>query len=121
LEVKLDEIEVGDVLVDRCPRCAGIWFDHEEVGGIIGRREKLKKVESIIPPPEHAVAAMRCPRCPEVTLRKLELTDKGGKAAFAYRCVSCGGTWFDRGELREFEDPLLLGTLKSYLISVFPD
>jgi Zn-finger nucleic acid-binding protein len=120
-EVKLEEIEVGDVLVDRCPRCAGIWFDHDEVGGIIGKRGMLKTLESIVPPSQYAVDTMYCPRCPDVSLRKLELSGSAGRTATAYRCVSCAGTWFDRGELREVEDPQLLDALTRYLNLVFPE
>jgi len=120
-EVKLEEIEVGEVLVDRCPRCAGIWFDHEEVSGIIGKRGKLKSLESIVPPPKLAVNTMSCPRCPDVPLRKLEVSGTGGRTTTAFRCVSCSGTWFDRGEFREIEDPGLLDTLTRYLNLVFPE
>lgn len=118
-EICLDEIEVGDVLIDRCPRCAGIWFDHDEVGGIVGRPEGLRQLESIVPPVDTQVAAMRCPRCPDVTLRKIDFQAAHNRSLTAFRCVSCAGTWIDRGELREAEDPLLAQTLKQYFDAVF--
>ncbi len=120
-EVQLQEIEVGKVLLDRCPRCAGIWFDHDEVGGIIGRRDGIKKLESIVPPPEREIPSMSCPRCPDVSLRELKYREVADREIIAYRCVSCAGTWIDRGALREAEDPQLAKTLEHYFAAAFAD
>lgn len=112
-EVLLDEIELGEIPVDRCPRCAGIWFDNAEVGEITGMRSKLQDFESIVPSSDFTETAMRCPRCEGVALRRLKVKGNGRQRTL-YRCVSCVGTWLDRGELKELEDPTLVATLKSY-------
>lgn len=117
-EVMLDEIEIGDVLVDRCPRCAGIWFDHDEIGLIVGNKPELKRLDSYIPPSKKGLDIVACPRCPQVSLRKITLTRTDGNEQFVYRCASCGGTWLDRGELRRIEDEKLLSVLAVYFSSV---
>ena len=117
-EIGLDEIEIGDVLVDRCPRCAGIWFDHDEIGRIAGNNPNLKRLDSFIPPGGRDFTEITCPRCPQVSLRKLTLNRADGSEQIVFRCASCGGTWLDRGELRVIEDQMLLKVLASYFSSV---
>ncbi len=119
-EVKLDEIEIDDVIVDRCPCCAGIWFDNAEIGQILGRLSELRKLDSIVPPNEAIEESMSCPRCSDVALRRLVLDETDARREHVvHRCVSCVGTWLDRGELREEEDPRLAETVKSYFSKVF--
>ena len=112
---KLDEIEVGDVYIDRCPRCAGIWFDNSEIVQIAKKSSKsLERVDSIVPPVEGKQNDMFCPKCKGVALRQFEFERQNGRTAVLFRCVSCLGTWLDRGELREIEDPHLIDTLASH-------
>jgi Zn-finger nucleic acid-binding protein len=120
--VKLEEVDLGEVMIDRCSRCAGIWFDNDEIGEVVGNRDGLRALETQIPPPEDAVASMICPRCPEVPLRRLAVDVPAGKRpSVIYRCASCAGTWIDRGELREQEDPRLVEALKAYFDKVAPE
>ena len=114
----LEEIELGNVFVDRCPRCAGIWFDNAEVGELTGLKPELKGFESIVPASGLDSAHMLCPRCDSVPLRRLSVPSSIGREVVFYRCASCLGTWLDRGELREIEDSRLeesLGTFFSTL------
>ena len=112
-EVLLDEIELGETPVDRCPQCAGLWFDNAEVGEITGMRTKLNKFESIVPPSDFCEEEMLCPRCEGVALRRLTMEGDERKHTL-FRCVSCVGTWLDRGELKEIEDKTLVENLKTY-------
>jgi Zn-finger nucleic acid-binding protein len=114
----LDEIEVGGVILDRCPRCAGIWFDNAEINEIAGKVSEERLLDSIVPPPENSVEAMFCPRCENVSLRKLFLESKEEREYIVYRCVSCIGSWLDRGELREQEDGRLAEVLKNHFSKV---
>ncbi|MBW2278202.1 MAG: zf-TFIIB domain-containing protein, partial [Deltaproteobacteria bacterium] len=110
--MKLEEVDLDDVVIDRCTRCAGLWFDNDEIGNAVGVRAGLRDLESSIPPPHDEVAAVICPRCPEVALRRLAVdTSAGKRPAVIFRCASCAGTWIDRGELGEQEDPGLIESL----------
>lgn len=120
--VKLAEVDLDDVIIDRCSRCAGLWFDNDEIGNAIGRRPGLRSLESLIPPNDNSIDSIICPRCPEVSLRRLTLDAVGGeRPAVVYRCASCAGTWIDRGELRDQEDPRLIEALSAYFARVAPD
>jgi uncharacterized protein len=108
----LEEIELGDVLVDRCDTCGGIWFDNGEIEQVTGGGERAREIEVSIPPVENAVEEMACPRCPEVALRRHE--PEGQAGCVVHRCVSCAGTWLDRGRLRSIEDEGLKEKLTRY-------
>jgi Zn-finger nucleic acid-binding protein len=112
--VKLEEVEVDEVIIDRCPRCAGIWFDNAEIGEIIGRGSGPRKIDTMVPAPKFTDSDLKCPHCSDVQLRKLSFGAEGGRSYVIYRCISCVGTWLDRGELREAEDPRLAAVLKDY-------
>ena len=111
---KLDEVEITEIVIDRCLCCGGLWFDSDESCGLIGRTPEVKRVETTVPPEEDVVKELACPRC-EVALRALPLAGGEGESArTVYRCASCSGTWLDRGELRAFEDARLAEVLKGY-------
>jgi Zn-finger nucleic acid-binding protein len=115
--VALEEIELGETFVDRCPRCAGLWFDNAEAGEITGMRTQLEKFESIVPPSDHGEEEILCPRCEGVPLRRLTLPGDTRNHQLL-RCVSCVGSWVDRGELREIEDQTLVETLTTYFFKL---
>ena len=110
---KLEEIEIGDVVVERCVQCAGLWFDNDEIYEVLSRRPALRRIEETIPPAESAEPDMPCPRCIEVSLRKLALKGNTDGSGTVYRCASCSGTWMDRGELNTLEDPAIAKNLKA--------
>ena len=111
----LRELEIGEVLIDRCDTCAGLWFDNDEISDIAGMDGAGRRAETLLPPGENAVHEMACPRCPDVSLRHLRI-DRADEVEplVVFRCVSCAGTWLDRGELRRFEDPGLAAFLKQH-------
>jgi len=115
-QILLEEIEVGEVLVDRCPRCAGIWFDNAEIGRVAGNQQGKRNIDSSIPPPPTASDAVLidCPRCSDVHLREMSFMGNDGRTYTLFRCISCIGTWMDRGELRDEEDADLDAKLKRY-------
>jgi Zn-finger nucleic acid-binding protein len=113
---KLGELEIAEILIDRCLCCGGLWFDSDEIYGLIGRTPAVRRVETTVPPEGDVVKELACPRCADVPLRALPLAGEGEAARIVYRCASCSGTWLDRGELREFEDKHLGEALKSYFM-----
>ena len=114
LSANLDEIEIGEVMLDRCARCAGLWFDSAEIGALVGRHHSASKIDLIIPAAQAVEASLKCPRCADIDLRRLILDDQRGQKRYLYRCVSCLGTWLDRGELKEQEDARLAEILSDY-------
>lgn len=119
-DVSLEELDFEEVVIDRCPRCAGLWFDNDEIGELVGRSPELRQLETVIPSANAQVTSMRCPRDPEVPLRELAFSGREGRSSLVHRCASCAGTWVDRGQLKVQEDPSLADALKDYFADVTP-
>ncbi len=94
----LDKSRVGDIEVDLCPSCGGLWLDHGEIERI-GRGqttevEKLRLALTGSAAPEAASdTTTSCPACPG-TLKEVVL----GPVHVDY-CVKCHGVFLDKGEL----------------------
>ncbi len=39
-KTEMNKIKKGEVIIDRCPKCLGIWLDKGEMNKIIQRRKK---------------------------------------------------------------------------------
>jgi len=100
----------GDVTVDRCERCGGIWLDHGELEAVqdlreIDYAEELQTIPSYFDRAyEMALArnedSYACPNCG----REME------KREYAYCsqimidvCPTCRGVWLHKDELAELE------------------
>ena len=99
----------GDVVVERCASCAGLWLDSGELKAVQETIEhdyagELQQINAVARAYEIARQQARpeidCPVCHS----HLEPRE------YAYcsqilidRCVTCGGVWLDAGELQALE------------------
>jgi Zn-finger nucleic acid-binding protein len=99
----------GDVPVDRCPLCHGLWLDKGELEAVQKTLEhdyskELTHINTVAPAYEMARQRVRpvvnCPKC-RSPLHAEE---------YAYcsqilidRCGKCGGIWLDTGEVQALE------------------
>ena len=94
----LDKARVGDVEVDLCPSCGGLWLDHGEIERI-GRgkqadMDQLRKALTGSTAPDPASdTTTSCPACPG-QLKEVDL----GPVHIEY-CGKCHGIFLDKGEL----------------------
>ncbi|MEO0947029.1 MAG: zf-TFIIB domain-containing protein [Cyanobacteria bacterium J06641_5] len=100
----LQAVVFADVEVDRCQKCAGIWFDSHEA-------ERLRAIEGS----EHldtgrpavgnvldrVQGKLRCPRCNTVMKRMVDIDEH---SIWYERCPACQGIWLDAGEFKKFKD-----------------
>jgi uncharacterized protein len=102
---KLEEIEVDNILIDRCEVCGGLWFDSGELTQVSGDAESVKELEAVMPT---EAGTLECPRCKKTEMRRQTLCGKGaGDCDTVFRCPSCLGSWIDRGVLRGSEDKFI--------------
>lgn len=84
---------LGNIPLDHCVGCGGIWFDKEELEKLLRQSQGALPAElELIDPKAEGLA---CPRCRGKMSRgglvnPLLLVDK---------CPSCGGVWLDAREL----------------------
>jgi Zn-finger nucleic acid-binding protein len=94
----LDKARVGDVEVDLCPSCGGLWLDHGEIERLgRGKSEDLSRLRSALTgtatPDSPSETTTACPACPG-QLNVVVL----GPVNVEY-CNKCHGIFLDKGEL----------------------
>jgi Zn-finger nucleic acid-binding protein len=93
----LDRSKIGDVEVDLCPACGGLWLDHGEIERLgklpSGPVDTLKKALTGGAPAGLSDTATSCPACPGA-LKEVKL----GPVHIDY-CGKCKGVFLDKGEL----------------------
>jgi len=90
---------VGEVEIDRCPTCHGIWLDMLELETLL-RTQPRELIESDKHFHAHAYeqgARLTCPVCRGAQLIKLNSRVRPGTIIDS--CQVCYGTWLDAGEL----------------------
>lgn len=91
-------LELDGVEIDRCPACAGIWLDEEEIAWLSDRSSGTSHslTAALEKGPHGPKTKLRCPRCSRVmrldVLAAIELD----------RCPAGHGIWFDAGEIEAF-------------------
>ncbi|MFM2295615.1 MAG: hypothetical protein RLZZ350_2028 [Verrucomicrobiota bacterium] len=100
--------KTGNVVLDACHHCGGLWFDAGELAKV--NREQPDPDELIADFPHRAEtrvaenSARPCPRCVTATLtQKLYSL---GSGVIMDCCPDCRGLWLDRGELEKIREAL---------------
>ncbi len=88
----------GDLELDHCPACRGLWFDANELSRHLANLGAPRFAER---PTGAAPLTLPCPACPEQNLDGSFLLDVPVES-----CPACNGIFLDLGELHE-----LLGIL----------
>lgn len=119
----LSKTRLGDIEVDYCKECGGLWLDRGELERIVRTTRKTPKVVNVLrrklmplptasPIPSDLDAT--CPVCAETTMREVLLED-----VHVDYCTRCSGVFLDKGELdtalAKVQSP---GTRLSVLIAV---
>lgn len=102
-ESLVETASLGNIPLDVCPACGGIWFDKGELEALLAQSQggAVADLSLISPKPE----GLSCPRCNSKMTRgglvnPLLIVDK---------CEACGGVWLDAHELALVEK--LLGVV----------
>lgn len=91
-------LELNGVEIDRCPACAGIWLDEEEIAWLAGPSASGSRplAEALLRGDAGLDSERRCPRCNRV-MRQEVLS-----AVELDRCPAGHGIWFDAEEIERF-------------------
>ena len=103
-DVQLDCLRVGELELDECPRCLGLWFDQGELHTVLTSRMALE------PRPRSTAAALS--REPELFTTSPErrlgpccrceglLMEQGAQQPSLAACARCGGFWVPEAAFR---------------------
>ncbi len=110
----LDKARVGDVEVDLCPSCGGLWLDHGEIERLgRGKSEDLGRLRMALTGSEKPEPASEtttsCPACPGA-LNEVVL----GPVRVEY-CNKCHGIFLDKGELDQAVNAVAGTTVRQVL------
>ena len=99
----------GNVVVDRCTTCAGIWLDAGELKDVQETIEhdyshQLERIDTVAGAyalaRQKTQANVQCPKCGST----LHASEYGYCSQILIdRCADCGGVWLDAGELQALE------------------
>lgn len=90
--------DLGQVEIDECPRCNGLWLDHGELEQLVqaknvpARLLRTKSTKFLSLRPE---GTRPCPRCSKILVGTVV---KGVRLDL---CSDCQGLWLDQGELND--------------------
>ncbi len=104
--VEMKKVKVGDVILDECPKCHGIFFDAFEL-------KKMDEIDEYADDPElqrllsyervndERDFQLICPNCgSKMVRRKYNLKSD----VYIDECYNCGGIWLDAGELKAIRE-----------------
>jgi Zn-finger nucleic acid-binding protein len=107
------QLKAGDITVDRCESCFGLWLDQ-------GERLKLLKDKSLVAGVDvgdkevgaasDEITEINCPRCGEAMRH---ITDRAQKHIGFEFCRECKGSFLDAGELRDLSEFSLSERIKA--------
>ena len=108
---------VGDVLIDECAKCQGLFLDHIAVKRIVTDRQQARAEALLGALPRHEIKPVppggklyiKCPSCQVIMNRKLF---SAGSGVIVDVCRA-HGTFFDAGELPLIIDFVMQGGLEA--------
>ncbi|MCE1246747.1 MAG: zf-TFIIB domain-containing protein [Firmicutes bacterium] len=92
----------GDVDIDACEKCDGIWVDRGELARIIGMEKDLPMSEPAAVQDltdRSLMSKLVCPRCTNVEMDPVYF--EHSHKTLLDTCPVCSGIWLDARELKE--------------------
>lgn len=100
---KFETISYGEIQVERCLGCQGLWFDMLEKEDLI----KIEGSEAIDIGNDQVGEEYddhRKIKCPHCMVEMIPMVDKDQHHIKYESCQNCFGTFFDAGEFRELKE-----------------
>jgi uncharacterized protein len=110
----MEPVEFGEIEVDRCTHCQGIWFDMLEAEHL----KELKNAETIdigdpvIGKGFNKIENINCPKCATPMIR---MVDAGQPHIHYEGCGVCHGLFFDAGEFSDYKEESLMDRIRDML------
>jgi len=111
---KFEKVSFGEIEVERCLGCQGLWFDmleKEDLAKIEGS-EAIDIGDDQVGEEYDSLQDIKCPQC---TVKMLPMVDKDQVHIKYESCPICYGTFFDAGEFRDLKEHTVLERFKEML------
>ena len=113
----MEKVKVGQLVVDHCARCGGMWFDPYELEEAVRQKPAADVIDYGAAEHEyewnvHRASDLLCPR-DQTTL--LAVPDARQPHVEIDVCPACGGVLLDAGELKDLSEFTLMERLRAFL------
>ena len=111
---KFEKVSFGEIEVERCLGCQGLWFDMLEKDDLakIEGSEAIDIGDDQVGDEYDSLQDIKCPQC---TVKMLPMVDKDQVHIKYESCPICYGTFFDAGEFRDLKEYTVLERFKEML------
>jgi len=111
---KFEKVSFGEIEVERCLGCQGLWFDMLEKDDLakIEGSEAIDIGDDQVGEEYDSLQDIKCPQC---TVKMLPMVDKDQVHIKYESCPICYGTFFDAGEFRDLKEHTVLERFKEML------
>lgn len=111
------KVQVGQVTVDHCARCGGMWFDPYELERVIQNRKAAVDLDAGAARRQYEWSVYRASTliCPRDKSELITVPDPRQPHVQIEVCRTCGGVLLDAGELKDLSEFTLSERLKAFL------
>ena len=114
---QLKKVVLGEVEVDQCEKCSGIWFDLGELKPILEAEDIAALKNKVSNKKDDDQLAAKCPRCGGEG-NMVRVADLSHGDVHIDTCSVCYGQWLDGGELERLRSRGLFDSVKGFFKSV---
>lgn len=113
---EMSRVVDGDVNIDRCGRCGGLYFDHLTRAGLVQVADQVGVDigDDAMGAEYNEMVYVECPTCDKIMDQRL--VEDPVRIRFEI-CTSCHATFLDAGEFRQY----LAEQYRDYFIAELPD
>lgn len=111
----MERAQAGDVTIDRCRGCGGLWLDALEKDRLLASKQAVAQADTGDPAVGAKLDTETELFCPRDASAMIHMVDPAQHHVGYESCTVCGGVFLDAGELRDLADFTLLERLRSML------
>lgn len=115
--VPMEKLEIGGILIDRCPETGAIWLDRGELArlGSLGKEDKALLRQMDRKPPRKVRRARGALVSPQNGTQMMVVVKDSDQPHIEFEmCPVSGGCFFDPGELADLTDYNFLERVRSF-------
>ncbi|MBX3365441.1 MAG: zf-TFIIB domain-containing protein [Phycisphaeraceae bacterium] len=111
----MEQVTVGDVVIDRCRGCGGLWLDAMERERLLASADLVKAADTGSEKIGRELDDQTNVHCPRDRSRMIHMVDLRQRHIGYESCQICGGVFLDAGELRDLASFTLIERIRSIL------
>lgn len=114
--ITMEKVRVGELVIDHCARCGGMWFDPYELAAALNHEKAAQKIDTGGLPKlyTHRVYNPTNMECPRDHTSLISVPDARQPHVMIDICRTCGGVLLDAGELKDLDEFTISERLRAF-------